>query len=256
MLRSLLLVAALTAVPTTLEAGSLAFRLRDSQTGYPLVGNVKYAWADEGWGNPTSAYSASDGWFRRQLADGHYLVQVSVPGYKTMRSYILARDNPMPMAFMMSPEQDTYEFGDERVEALLRPGRCLVQGFVLDAETLEPLSGVEVEVTPPGARTTTNRRGFYELSVPVSAAEYPMIDLTFRITGYGTEVNRNILVASGQNGGRRAELVRGGPPVERDLTHKLLRHDPTPTVQAPAAPNPAYRRPQAVLDWLSETPRD
>lgn len=93
---------------------------------------------------------------------------------------MLASDSPLPGAFMMSPDEDTYEFRDERVETLSLPGLLLVQGFVLDAETLKPLLGVDVEVTPPSARTKTNRRGYYELSVPAPNTEYPMIDLTFR----------------------------------------------------------------------------
>jgi hypothetical protein len=82
-----------------------------------------------------------------------------------------------------------------------------------------------------------------------------MIDEVFRLRGYGTVANRNILVADGDTCGGGAEMVRGGPPVENDRTHKLLRPDPPP-VQEPAAPNPAYRRPQAVLDWLNEARPD
>jgi hypothetical protein len=196
------------------------------------------------------ATTDSDGWFRPQLVDGFYLVEVSVPGYRTMRSHMLASDSPLPGAFMMSPHEDTYEFSDERVEALLRPGYCLAQGFVLDAESLKPLLGVEVEITPPGLRTKTNQRGYYELPVPVADVEFPMIDEVFRLRGYGTVANRNMLVPAGEVCGGGAEMLAGGPPVEKDLTHQMLRHDP-PGIRQSATPNPAARRSQAVMTWLN-----
>ena len=250
MLPAILLVAAFAAIPTALDAASLKFRLRDVQTGYTLVGNVKYARVEDGWDNPTLATTDSDGWFRPQLTHGFYLVEVSVRGYRSMRSHMLASDNSLPGAFMMSPDQDSYEFSAERVEALLRPGYCLAQGFVLDAESLKPLLGVEVEITPPGLRTKTNQRGYYELFVPVADAEYPMISEVFRLRGYGTVSNRNMLVAAGDVCGGGAEMVTGGPPVEKDLTHQMLRRDP-PSVRRSATPTPAFRRSKAMMTWLS-----
>ncbi len=249
-----LLLAGLGLVATAALAGPLEFLVRDNSTGYFVVASVKYARAEDGWSNPVPAYTDSSGWFRRTVPDGYYLAEVSASGYKKMRWAPLVRPGRAVGRHTMrlSRKEPPYEFSDERVDRLFQPGRCLLHGFVLDADTLKPLRGVVVEASPSGLEAVTNSRGFYETSIPVPIAEYPMIDEVFRLRGYGTVANRNMLVHEGANCGGGAEMIRGGPPVEKDLTHRHLRPAPSPPVQTrEVRPNPSrFRRPQAIMDWL------
>ena len=82
----------------------------------------------------------------------HTLLAVSAK-HKPMSGAVAVDDNqPYVLQFLLDPLEEPRELQPTYLASLQRDDATLIQGFVADADTREPLSGVRVSSAPSGAQ--------------------------------------------------------------------------------------------------------
>lgn len=113
------------------------------------------------------------------------------------------------------------------LDPLIRPGRTLLHGYVVDTDTGRPLVGVTVRFIHAGVQAHTDAKGHFVLSVPTPPAEVPdglgTDTLVYKKTGYKTIEIRNFGLAPEEMGGSGVEMEKGTGITNIDGTHKLMR---------------------------------
>jgi len=226
-------------------SGVIAFRVRDSRTGYAIPAIVKVHGAQPGQVAALSLRADEFGRFRRELPVGRYLVDVSASGYSSMESpYDVRPGANLPEVWWLTPELLPEELRPEVVDLKVRPGYTLVHGHIVDIHTFKPLAGVRVRIEKARAETRTDERGYYWVSAPTPPInlDVPGTDnMIVELPGYKTFIRRNFVLCD-TSIGIRVDLTRGSGVQEHDDTHKLMR--PQPPQQAPeSAPPFAQARP-------------
>lgn len=132
--------------------------------------------------------------------------------------------------FHLEPLLPPPELVPERVATLRRPDAGTVLGFVVDDQTGEPLTGVEV--SHGGAlRSSTDTRGFFVLHVPATGER--LMGLVLRRSEYQTEVRENVLIWPGGDTVVHVRLKRGTGTNFMSEPHRLLVPLPD-SLQGPA----------------------
>ncbi len=245
------------------RTGLIEFRMRDFETGYSVPATVSYADLEAGWVNPLTVSTDEYGGVRLELAPATYLFEITAPGFKRLRMYlIIVPGKTQASKVMLSPETPPQELLPNVLNPKLRPGYTLVSGYVVDSITGKPLDNVQVLVRNAGAEARTNERGYYEVSVPspppvelegvqLSGGD----DLTFSLPGYKKYLARNLDFPDGQTAGLNLPMERGAGETEEDYTHKLKRQGKPG--QAPQSAGREFDSPAIdprILRWLSEKP--
>ncbi len=70
------------------------------------------------------------------------------------------------LEFLLDPVVEPPELQPDYIASLQRDDVMLIQGFVVDDDTREPLSGVKVSSAPSGVVAQTDERGFFQFYVP------------------------------------------------------------------------------------------
>lgn len=208
--------------------GAINIQLRDVETGYGVEGRVEFApaplpWHEyQQWENGSQPLNIrlekrktdARGDLTLNVPAGKYLMEVNAPGYKPMRSYFdVVAGKSWTLGSMLDPIDKPEDL--RNVDDLARLGFATAVGYVLDAETLRPIAGAQIQEKYSGALATTNARGFYALQVPVKPdpdnfCKDTLSSLSAKASGYKEFIASNVLLYNDQvGGGRNFELNRG-----------------------------------------------
>jgi hypothetical protein len=250
-LHALPLVFALAVFQAPQATGVLNLRVKDVETGYALRAKITLE------GPQTLTAETDDtGWLRITLPVGQYRIEASAPGYELMRTHdeIAAVSGGMH-GLMMHPENPPDEERPEVIDAKTRPGFTLLHGFIVDGETGRPLPGVKVRLENARVETTSNDRGYYELSVATPKPATPdgigTDTLIYEKAGYVTHILENfgIIEPDLAIGGDGVDLERGTRVIREDATHPLLRPE-SPKTQEPQRATPGSSISPELYRWL------
>lgn len=224
------------------DRGTLRIVVRDVTTHYAVRAQIKLD-------GPQSFSRETDdaGSLQLPLPRGEYQMEITAPGYRDMRTHATVEPgNTWPIGIMLDPVNPPEE--EESREAKLKPDFTLLYGYAVDDG--KPVAGVKVRLQHAGDETTTNERGYYELSVPTppdTAPGLPGIDtLIAQKQGYKSICYRNIIVAGQEVGGALLDMEKGTGTIESDDTHKLMRGLVPPGECFPKATPPSPNQPSGV----------
>lgn len=179
------------------------------------------------------------------LGPGRHTVQAVSLKHQPMSADLDAEANQAQVIqFQMDPLEEPREMHPDYVVSLHREDATLIQGFVVDEETREPLPGVRVSSAPSGVETHTDGRGFFQFYVPLQgeaeAAAAPA-NLVFARGGYQSQERQHIELWSNGDWTYRIRLAAGrGRQVidERDTRRRITPDQSalTPPQAQPAVP--------------------
>ena len=203
--------------------------IRDSTTGYAVQAEVSFTKADSDKKIPTVAHADNQGHLRMELPPGRYRVRVTAPGFEPME---ISWNTPASvqdakLGVMLVSKTQPEELRPEVLDPKLRDGYVLMQGYVVDADTGMPLSGVQVRLEKLGMVAITNDRGYFSQSVrfptlPPNALGFED-NLTFELPGYATYAFTNELITNTPWALYQIDLQRGSGVDRHNATHHLLR---------------------------------
>lgn len=152
------------------EPSPVVIRFLDSATGYALQPDVtvrpEQAGAPEKSFGPSQVAASGHGTFA--LEAGWHTLTVAALGYQPMSAPLVVPTNsPYQIRVLLDPLELPPELRPEDIEARQREGMMLIQGFIVDEDSSEPLGGVRVASTPSGVQSVTDARGFYQIYLPV-----------------------------------------------------------------------------------------
>jgi hypothetical protein len=214
----LLLLLACAAIPLHADTGVLSLNVRDGATDFAIHAKVALK-------GPKTIAAETDatGSLSIVLPLGEYQVELSATGYKPMTfpQSIVTGDNQAGQ-IMLDPEQPPEEL--RSIDSQLKPGVTLFFGYAVD-ERGQPVAGVHVRVENAKLETTTDRRGFFSLSVPTPPETKPGTPATDTVIaakpGYKTIIHREVGLVSGNPAGFFLDMKRGTGQHEVDAEPHL-----------------------------------
>jgi hypothetical protein len=234
----------------------LSIRLVDSATGYAIQPESVTAHphqpraADHRLG---AGQVGRNGRAALALESGRHTFTVVAPGYQPMSGdFQMSEQNVYTVCFVLDPLQPPPELQPDSVASLRRPDATLVQGFVADEDSGQPLSGVRVLASPSGGGTYTDGRGFFRFYLPAGeGASAAPASLLFEAPGYQAEERFYVEHAPGDAATYRIRLSRGGGKRnvdERQLRRLSAEPGALSAAAAPVAPVTALVAPVPPLD--------
>jgi hypothetical protein len=216
-------LATLAAIETDAVSGSMALRVSDSRTSYPVQAVIN--------GEGPKAFSATTdrkGYLKMVLPVGEYHLQISAPGHAVMKTHnVVQQGRVTSFGIMLDSETVPEEESQAVLDSMWRPGCTLLHEYVVDAKTGQPLPGVTVRLVNAGVETKTDSKGHYYLLSPTPKPEFPgsmgTDTLIYKKAGYKTLIFRNSGLVADEMGGGSIGLERGRGAIDRDATHKLMR---------------------------------
>ncbi|MDB6056209.1 MAG: Cna domain protein, partial [Verrucomicrobiales bacterium] len=173
----------------------------------------------------------------------------------------LTEPDPYTHEIMMEPTEVPAELVRERIVGMRRVGSHFALGYVVDADSLQPLANVRVIARGTTAQTRTDARGYFELHVPTSKplGDWEMASLVFEAPGFDTGVQEFRSYSDGDTT-FRARLFRKGikqlvAPVEESVASApqlaIASSAMTPKATAPA--NATVRIPRTIRVQITAT---
>ena len=214
-LSAFVLMAATVAIAAPQEA-DVQVRFIDSATGYAIHPETSIrsdkAGAAElrfGSGQINSAGRAS-----LSLEKGRHTITAVSPRHRPMSEALEVRENnPYQIHILLDPLELPRELQREDIVARHRDGATLIQGFIVDDDSGEPLRGVRVKSLPSRTETTSDARGFFQLHVPVQSEaeqETAPASLIFEKSGYQEQERQFLELWSRGDWTYNIRLNRGG----------------------------------------------
>ncbi|MHC1769972.1 MAG: SpoIID/LytB domain-containing protein [Verrucomicrobiia bacterium] len=157
--------------------GTVELRFLDSETGYDLRPDRVVVTDGSGSVCETAGRSVLE------LKAGNYALNADVPGYRTSPIALSASalpDGPKLVRIWVDPVLPPPELAPERIRSLHGQDSMLLNGFVVDDASGNPLADVQVVCKPATTElapndgvveTRTNERGYFELQAPRSGFE-------------------------------------------------------------------------------------
>src|SRR3954452_9203827 len=219
---ALAVLAILAAIETHTASGSMALRVSDSRTSYPVQAVIN--------GKGPKAFSATTdrkGYLKMVLPVGEYHLQISAPGHAAMKTHnVVQQGRVTSLGLMLDSETVPEEESQAVLDSMWRPGYTLLHEYVVDA-TGQPLQGVTVRLINAGLETKTDSKGHFYLLSPAPKPEFPggmgTDTLIYKKAGYKTLIFRNSGLVADEMGGGSIGLERGRGAIDQDATHKLMR---------------------------------
>jgi hypothetical protein len=170
-----------------LPTGKLRVRAFDSETGFPVsVGSMKLNMV---FSQPPTSRA---GEIEAQVGVGSRALELSVPGYQSLRVTVDLRSKERGIVVYLSPLRIPPQFEAPAMQFLLGSSIAGVNGFLSDDQTGRPLSGVLVTAGEAQVTGMTDAVGYFALSVPVPMkSDRVTTSLTFSKAGYVTLVRSN-----------------------------------------------------------------
>jgi hypothetical protein len=244
-----LFIAFTAALPASAVSGVLDFQVKDSLTHQPIQASVA------GSGIQTFSVSTdSRGDARMTLPSGDYFLEVSAPGYASLRTHYAVENgkNTLGGAYL-DPKTIPSEEARDVLDPLLKADYTLLHEYVVDAKTGDPISGVTVRFLNAAVETETDAKGHFTLSVLTPKPENPgglgTDTLVYEKPGYQKLTLEGFGIAPEEMGPSVVELRRGTGAVKRDAMHKLMQPGEAPAL-APQSAIPRINLPRNVYSWL------
>ncbi|MFA0964519.1 T9SS type A sorting domain-containing protein [Roseivirga sp. BDSF3-8] len=155
--------------PALAQAGGFIFKLRDQQTGLNVAGAKVFVY-DEADKNASPLAIYERGNMNVSLEDGYYRFVIKAPGYDDLETYFKSEaGQTLEVKAMLdprSPSSEMYRRLSEKgnASASRSANESVIEGYVGDKETGEPLQGVRVAVGP--RQGVTNAQGFFQIRMP------------------------------------------------------------------------------------------
>jgi hypothetical protein len=170
----------LLALVMTSVAADLTVRVRDSRTGAAIRANV--------WTGPrnTTALTGEAGSTNVSMAAGDNRLEISAKGYRTLSTYFENTGTDLNVTFWLDPMQLPVEL--ETTSTGGKRGSGVLNGYVIDVDSGQPVSGARVYLSSLRISTRSDTRGYFKLEVPESSLEHkgdlpPTDDLVAEIGG-------------------------------------------------------------------------
>lgn len=268
-------------LPAALTAQTIQIRFLDSATGCAIQPETVTTRAHQPGAEERHVPSwqiTKAGRAALVLGPGRHTVLAVSPKHQPMSADLDAEANQSRIIqFQLDPLEEPREMQPDYVVSLHREDATLIQGFVVDDETREPLPGVRVSSAPSGVQAHTDGRGFFQFYIPVqSEAEaaaapaslvfekggfqaqerqylelWPRGDWTYRIqltAGQGREI------VDERETRRRIKPDEAAPVTPQTqsavpatpVTSELLKSLDSPTSDATAATNSTIRVPRNI----------
>ena len=204
----------------------LAVRFVDSATGLAVQPETVAARSlghDSGEKQWSSADLPIPGRAILTLAPGrHRLTVASANHFPLSAEFEMTPGNPYNVVFHLDPVELPEALRSEVIATLHREGEMLLQGFVADADSGQPLAQVRVWSWPSGRETQTDATGFFRFYIPAvneGAESSPLVGLWLDKPGYASHQREHLEVWSRGDCTYRLSLTRGDGTVvvdERD----------------------------------------
>jgi hypothetical protein len=161
------------------------------------------------------------------LERGRHTITASSSKYFPLSSSLQVKENvPYRIHVLLDPIEVPEELKSETIIAKHRDDSTLIQGFIVDEESHQPLSGVRVHSQPSGVKTSSDARGYFQLHVPVQSRKEKLstpASLIFEKPGYQTKERQYLELWPRGDSTYKIRLQRGtGREV---LDERTLRHN-------------------------------
>lgn len=152
------------------------------------------------------------------IPDKTYAVEISAPGYKTVRSTIGEASGQPPTTEMFDFQRITKPAAMVQAEAEIKPGYDIVLGYVLDEVHSVGIANATVRLKQNGSTSITDADGFFRMKAPVpplpvnkvtSDDETHLDTIIVSAPGYKTLEQENFELWEDSNGGSNFALVKG-----------------------------------------------
>jgi Putative Ig domain/Stage II sporulation protein len=232
------------------QPSPVVIRFLDSATGYALQPDVtmrpERAGAPEKSFGPGQVAASGHGAFA--LEAGRHTLTAAAPGYQPLSApLVMPTSGAYQIQVLLDPIELPRELRHEDIAARQREGATLIQGFIVDDDSGEPLRGVRVASTPSGVETVSDARGFYEIYVPVPGDLTEVmanVSVAFEKPGYQAQEQQYWELWSRGDWTQNVRLHRGaGRQVvdQRKLRREMAPEEPGPGAKAaslqPAPPS-------------------
>ncbi|MCX6928322.1 MAG: hypothetical protein NT154_34705, partial [Verrucomicrobia bacterium] len=178
-------------LPAALQAQTVQLRFLDSATGCALQpGTVTTRSHQPGAVEKRVSFwqVSKAGRTALSLEPGKHTLLAAAPNHQPMSGTVVVDGSQSyVLEFLLDPLEEPREMQADYIASLYRDDATLIQGFVVDDDTREPLSGVQVSSAPSGVQAQTDGRGFFQFYIPVQAeaeAAATPASLVFEKAGY------------------------------------------------------------------------
>ncbi|MBA4146495.1 MAG: hypothetical protein H0X66_00145 [Verrucomicrobia bacterium] len=244
------------AAPIATEVGkaslksTVQIRFVDSATGYAVEPEVvstrlHRAQAEQHFGK---GQQIQPGRASMALEHGSHTITAISQHHKAMSGELNVKETQLyPIYFLLDPIEEPRELHSDYIATLQRDDAMLIQGFIVDEATGEPLRDVRVSSIPSGVNTSTDGRGFFQFHIPLPtdfASEAP--NLSFEKTGYRVEDREHLELWPRGDWAYQIRLERGNG--------RKIIDERTSRRRAPASASLAKQEPVAQKTAVEDQP--
>ena len=227
--------------PAALEAQTIQVRFLDSATGCAIQPETVTTHSHQ----PGEVERRVPAWqiskagrAALSLERGQHTLLAVSPNHKPMSGAVEVDENQTyVLQFLLDPLQEPRELQPDYIASLQRDDATLVQGFVVEDDTREPLSGVRVSSAPSGVQAQTDGRGFFQFYIPVqsdSEAAVAPASLVFEKAGYRAQERQYLELWPKGDWTYHIQLAAGHG--RQIVDERETRHHPPPEEAAPVTP--------------------
>jgi hypothetical protein len=189
---------------------TINFSITDAITGYGIRATLVI--------NGTVYKTTENGFANVELQEGNYEISVSALGYRDLRTNLkVDKNTPREINFMLMPMEIPQP-------PKAKEGFAVWYGWVVDAETRTPISGVLVEISTPYGKFSakTDDKGYYQVEFPVKGSgEKPLEGkVSFSKKGYTSYIKTGVFILEGSQR-MNAQLKKGNSKVIEEKKHGL-----------------------------------
>ena len=240
-------------LPAALEAQTIQVRFLDSATGCAIQPETVTTRSHQ----PGAVERRVPSWqiskagrAALSLEPGRHTLLAASHNHQPMSADLDASENqPYILQFLLDPLEAPRELQPDYIASLQRDDATLIQGFVVDEDTREPLSGVQVSSAPGGAQAQTDARGFFQFYVPVQSdaeAQAAPANLVFERAGYQTQERQYLELWPKGDWTYRIRLVAGSG--RQVVDERETRRRIQPDEAAPATPRTQSAAPVSAVE--------
>ncbi len=212
------------------DRGVLHLRFLDSQTGYAIQPDVVVSGLQDG--STFSVDVESTGRAEVGLPFGDYTVTITSETHQKMAAAVALNTETPPLQFSLDPVSRPAQLLPEAIIPQHRPDATIFVGYIVGEESGQPLANVRVSSAPSGAESFSDKRGFFQIAVPLQDNEEwkasPAV-LTFSKSGFQTQENRNLELWSNGDWIYRVRLSSGTGTNVVDQFGKRTQSDVMPS---------------------------
>ncbi len=213
--------------------GSVVISVRDIETGYALPAFISISKVEEdgSTSHVIDSFQAPLDEILKSYPPGKYNIELKMEGYKTMKSWFTIEvGKNFINRYMLSPVESLSESQDIRKLKAISSTMAVINGYITDDQTGQPIGGVHIFFEKTGIDTYTDQGGYFEAAIPVEETlrfnedEIKALQETivFSLTGYKTLKEINVLIIAGHLLNKNITMFKGDGEIIHDRTHPML----------------------------------